>query len=108
MQVMELGSKAMLADPGGAAIGLWQPGLHQGYGDTDEYAGVMDGSAFLPEGVPSTWQVYFGAIDVDASLAQAVELGGQIVDAAQDIPFGRLAGLTDPTGAYLKLVGVPS
>jgi predicted enzyme related to lactoylglutathione lyase len=32
MQVGELGSMGMLADPGGAAIGLWQPGAHRGYG----------------------------------------------------------------------------
>ena len=32
MQVMELGSMALLADPGGAAIGVWQPGLHKGFG----------------------------------------------------------------------------
>ena len=23
---------AMVADPGGAAIGVWQPGLHKGFG----------------------------------------------------------------------------
>jgi uncharacterized protein len=32
MQVGDLGSMAMLADPGGAAVGLWQPGAHRGYG----------------------------------------------------------------------------
>ena len=32
MQVGELGSMGLLADPGGAAIGLWQPGTHHGYG----------------------------------------------------------------------------
>lgn len=156
VQVMELGTMAVLGDPGGAAIGLWQPALHTGYGlvaeagtpcwhelhtrdytaalefyrttfgwdtrvigDSDEfrytqlvvdgaeYAGVMDAAAFLPAGVPSSWMVYFGVPDVDAALAQVSELGGQVVDAATDTPFGRLAGVTDPTGAYLKLVAVP-
>lgn len=32
MQVMDLGSMAMMADPGGAAIGVWQPGTHKGFG----------------------------------------------------------------------------
>ncbi|MDO8363660.1 MAG: VOC family protein [Actinomycetota bacterium] len=30
MQVMELGSMAIVADPGFAAIGMWQPGTHKG------------------------------------------------------------------------------
>jgi predicted enzyme related to lactoylglutathione lyase len=30
--VMALGTMAMVADPGGAAIGIWQPGEHKGFG----------------------------------------------------------------------------
>jgi uncharacterized protein len=36
MQVGELGTMGLLADPGGAAIGLWQPGAHRGYGRVGE------------------------------------------------------------------------
>ena len=32
MDVMELGTMAMVTDAGGAAIGIWQPGLHRGFG----------------------------------------------------------------------------
>ncbi len=32
IQVGELGSMGLVADPGGAAVGLWQPGAHRGYG----------------------------------------------------------------------------
>ena len=32
MDVADLGTMAVVADPGGAAIGMWQPGLHQGFG----------------------------------------------------------------------------
>ena len=154
MQVMDLGSMAMVADPGGAAIGMWQPGVHKGFGilaedgapgyfelltrdyaasvafyqdvfgwdthvvsDTDDFrytglsgseqqlAGVMDASGFLPEGVPSHWSVYFGADDTDVAVAKAVSLGGSVVMAAEDTPYGRLATLADPTGALFKLVG---
>lgn len=31
MEVMDLGSMALVADAGGAAIGAWQPGLHHGF-----------------------------------------------------------------------------
>lgn len=73
-----------------------------------QYAGIMDASAFLPEGVPAHWSVYFGAADVDAVVARAVELGGRVVDAAQDTPYGRLATLADPNGAVFKLVTQPA
>ncbi len=157
MQVGPLGSMAMVADPGGAAVGLWQPGEHQGSGrnseagapcwfelhtrdyagvldfyrtaigwetrvlsDDDgfrytamavgdgEYAGVLDASGFLPEGAASTWQVYLGVADVDAALTDVVELGGSVLAAAEDTPFGRVAQIADPTGASIKIVGAPA
>ena len=150
--VMELGRMAMVADPGGAAIGIWQPGLHKGFGiwgepsspswfelhtraydasvqfyrdafkwdthaasDTPEFryttlgegdgqlAGIMDASAFMPEGVPATWSIYFGVEDADAALEKIGKLGGSTVQAAEDTPYGRLAIATDSTGAQFKL-----
>jgi predicted enzyme related to lactoylglutathione lyase len=68
-------------------------------------AGIMDASGFLPDGVPAHWSVYFGVDGTDASLAKIVELGGSIVMAAEDTPYGRLAAATDATGAQFKLVG---
>lgn len=157
MQVGSQGSMAILADPGGAAFGLWQPDEHRGFGldsepgapcwhelhtreyaavldfyrtvfgvqtrtmsdedsfrysalvaDDNEYAGVMDASGFLAEGAPSTWQVYLGVQDIDATLAQADELGATVLAAVEGSPFGRLAQIADPTGAPLKLVEVVS
>jgi predicted enzyme related to lactoylglutathione lyase len=153
MPVEDLGTMGFLVDSGGAAVGLWQPGTHQGFGlsaepgapawfelftrdydrtiafyqnvfswkthtmgDTPEFryttlegesgplAGVMDASAFLPEGVPAHWSVYFGTADTDATLAQVTSLGGTVVQPAEDTPYGRLATATDPTGAQFKLV----
>ena len=152
MPVLELGSMAVMADSGGAAIGAWQPGLHKGFGvvaepgapawfelhtrdydaaiqfytdvfgwdahavsDEPEFryttlgegenqqAGIMDATAFLPEGVPAHWSVYFQTEDADASLAKIGQLGGKIVLAAEDTPYGRLATAADPTGAVFKL-----
>ena len=154
MDVADLGTMAVISDPGGAAVGIWQPGAHRGFGvlnepgapswfelhtrdyqatatffrevfgwdthvmsDTPEFryttlkhgeswlAGIMDASSFLPDGVPAHWSVYFGVEDTDATLAKIVDLGGSIVMAAQDTPYGRLAAAADPTGAQLKLVG---
>ncbi|MDQ4009867.1 MAG: VOC family protein [Actinomycetota bacterium] len=153
MDVGDLGTMAVVSDPGGAGIGIWQPGRHQGFGvlselgapswfelhtrdyqatvafyrevfgwdthvmsDTPELryttlthgedwlAGIMDASGFLPEGVPAHWSVYFGVEDTDAALAKITDLGGSILMAARDTPYGRLAAAADPTGAQFKLV----
>jgi hypothetical protein len=72
--------------------------------DDGGLAGLMDGAGFLPEGVPSVWSLYIGVDDTDAAVARAVELGGSVVQPAEDTPYGRLAAITDATGAQLKLV----
>lgn len=153
MEIMELGSMAVVTDVGDAAIGIWQSGLHKGFNvlgepgapswfelhtrgyddsvqfyrdvfdwdthvasDTPEFryttlgegdaplAGIMDAAAFLPEGVPAHWSIYFGVEDADAALAKIVDLGGSIILTAEDTPHGRLAQAADPTGALFKLV----
>jgi uncharacterized protein len=152
MPVGDLGVMAMVGDPTGAAIGMWQPGQHRGgvvatsgapchwelhtrdydtalrfyekvfgWANVDrsnespdfryavlsvgdgENAGVMDASAFLPEGVPSHWSVYFAVDDVDSTLAEVERLGGKTVMPAETTPYGRLAVASDATGATFKL-----
>jgi hypothetical protein len=73
-------------------------------GEGEGVSGVMDASGFLPEGVPSHWKVYFGTDDTDVTLANIVKLGGTILEPAQDTPYGRLAGATDPMGGAFSLV----
>jgi predicted enzyme related to lactoylglutathione lyase len=153
MDVGDLGTMAVLIDTGGAAIGVWQPGLHKGFGvlaepgtpawfelftrdyessvdfyrnvfhwdthvvrDSPEFryttlgegegqmAGIMDASGFLPDGVPAYWSVYFAVDDTDAALATVIQLGGSIVAAAEDTPYGRVATASDPNGSQFKLV----
>ena len=49
---------------------------------------------------PPQWFSYIGTPDVDATVRQAVELGGKVMRPAQDIPtVGRFAFLNDPQGA---------
>jgi uncharacterized protein len=74
-----------------------------GEGD-DQLAGIMDAAAFLPEGVPAHWSIYFGVDDTDKALARIGELGGSTVTPAEDTPYGRLATAADSTGALFKLV----
>ena len=73
-----------------------------------EVAGVMDATAFLPEGVPAHWSVYWHTDDVDATAAQVTTLGGSVVAAAETTPYGKLATVADPAGAVFKLRTPPS
>ena len=156
MEVHELGSMAMIGDPGQASVGVWQPGVHKGFetggeigtpawfelhthdyaasvdfyrdvfawdthveSDIPEFryttlgrgenarAGIMDASAFLPAGAPGAWSIYFRVADTDAALDTVVELGGAIVQPAEDSPYGRLAQAADPTGTPFRLIAIP-
>lgn len=85
------------------------------FSDTDEYrctlqvaggadvAGIEEMSDDTPPGTPSSWEVYFAVDDLDATLAQVVELGGSVVLPAEETTFGRLAQVTDPTGASFRV-----
>jgi len=152
MEVADFGTMAVLMDPTGAAVGIWQPNTHKGSGivyetgapswfelhtrdydravafyrdvfgwDThtmsdsedlrytvqrdgeDQLAGIMDSTAFLPEGMPNYWTVYFGVDDADATIAQIQALGGSVIQPAEDTPYGRLATVADPSGASFRI-----
>lgn len=152
MEIPAKGHMAMLTDPSGAVVGLWQPIGHQGFNvvneagapvyhqlttrdygkaldfyrdvfgwhtdtvsDTDEFRystasfdgdallGVMDGTMFLADGVPSNWYFFLGAEDVDKTVQLVKENGGTVIRDAEDTPYGRLAAVADPTGAGFNL-----
>jgi len=153
MAIADNGSMAIVADPGQASVGVWQPGTQAGFevtgetgtpnwfelhtrdydasvafyrdvfkwdthtaSDTPEFryttlgegenqlAGIMDASQFMPEDGPASWSIYFGVDDTDAALERIVELGGKVIQPAEDTPYGRLAVAADPTGTLFKLV----
>jgi predicted enzyme related to lactoylglutathione lyase len=68
-----------------------------------ELAGVMDARAFLPEGQPAHWSIYWHTDDADATIATLEKLGGSVIVEVQDTPYGRLATVADPAGAVFKL-----
>jgi predicted enzyme related to lactoylglutathione lyase len=73
-----------------------------------ELAGIMDASAFLPDGVPSQWSIYWEVDDATATVAKVKALGGSVVMDVEDTPYGRLATVTDPAGAQFKLRTPPT
>ncbi|MDZ4267577.1 MAG: VOC family protein [Mycobacterium sp.] len=76
--------------------------------DGEALLGVMDGTAFIPEGAPSTWTFFLGADDVDKTVQLIVDNGGSVARAAEDTPWGRLAAVADPTGAGFNLSSLDS
>ena len=71
--------------------------------DEQAAAGIMDASAFLPEGVPAHWSVYFSVADTAAAVTRATELGATLVMGPDPSPFVTLATMADPTAALFKL-----
>lgn len=51
------------------------------------------------------WLAYFAVDDVDATVADALTVGGIVIGAPQDTPFGRTALLADPFGATFGVHG---
>jgi len=60
-------------------------------------AGIMDATGFLGD-EPARWQFYLQTPDTDETIARAVSIGGELVRAAEDTPYGRIATLMDPAG----------
>lgn len=81
-------------------------GYSQGLVDGDMVAGIMDAARALPEGAPSQWRVYLGVENTDAAVDTVIGLGGTLVDAAEDSPFGRIAGVADPLGDRFQIASV--
>ncbi len=55
--------------------------------------------------MPPTWGVYITVDDVEATAAQAQELGGQVLMPPMEIPnVGRFALLQDPQGATFCVI----
>ena len=102
MPVGELGSMAVLADVGQAAIGVWQPGLHRGFGVIGE-PGTPSWFELLTRDYASSLDFYrdvFGWTIVPAS--DTPEFRYSIFAQADD----QLAGVMDASG-FLP-AGVPS
>lgn len=64
--------------------------------------------AWYPEGTPSHWRAYFIVADADAAAEQVRQLGGTVLDGPMDTPFGRLATVADPAGAFFQIAQLPA
>jgi len=55
-------------------------------------------------GIPPVWTVYFAVADTDATVADAIARGAQVIAEPMDIPPGRMAVLSDPQGAMFNVI----
>jgi len=85
-------------------MGEGQPPYTQFQLDGQSIAGAWEMNAMVPADVPSYWQVYFGAADVDVAYGKALEAGGREMLPPQDFPGGRFAIVGDPQGASFGLL----
>jgi hypothetical protein len=58
---------------------------------------------FLPDDMPSYWVTYWEVADIDATTSEVTSLGGSVLEAPTDTPYGRMATVKDPAGAVFKL-----
>jgi hypothetical protein len=72
--------------------------------DGEQVAGII-GTPPEAEGTPPMWSLYVTVDDVDATVKQAVELGGKIIVEPRDIPqAGRFSVIEDPQGAVFQIM----
>lgn len=84
MPVGDLGAFAVVVDPGGAAIGLWQPGTHPGFGTVGE------------PGAPSWFELF--TRDFASVLDFYRDVFGWTVQVVSDTDEFRYATLVNATG----------
>ncbi|MBL9118489.1 MAG: VOC family protein [Phycisphaerae bacterium] len=71
--------------------------------DGKTVAGLMPMGDAFPLESPSHWLPYIAVQDVDAVCREVCPLGGRICCGPTDIPIGRFAVITDPTGGNVAL-----
>jgi predicted enzyme related to lactoylglutathione lyase len=65
--------------------------------------GMHDITNKVPDFVPAHWNVYFTVAELEASLKIVTEQGGKVLVPPVSIGVGRIAVISDPTGATLTL-----
>lgn len=85
---------------------MWSPeGTEPGENTAVGGRSVIDDS--LPAEMPGHFLVYFRVEDCDDTARRAAALGGRVRTAPYDIPYGRIAELTDDQGAAFAVLAEP-
>ncbi len=91
-------------------VGLFGWSYEESEGMPDRYLSIKNAGAnnggmreLTSPGAPPHWLVYFGAEDIDASLARVGELGGSVMSGPIDIGIAKFGVVQDPQGAVFAL-----
>jgi len=97
-----------------AAVFGWRPTAFEGGGpgqytvfenDGRGIGGCMTMPDMVPKEIPAYWLTYFIVDDADAAVSTATAQGGGVLAPAMDVPtVGRIAVLTDPSGAAFAII----
>jgi predicted enzyme related to lactoylglutathione lyase len=71
-------------------------------GTDEDEIGIMDSSAWLPEG-GAHWAIYWHVDDTAAAVDRVKGAGGAVTQGPDDTPYGVLTAATDPAGAAFKI-----
>ncbi len=74
---------------------------------TQELAGIMQIDPAWGNFHPQ-WVTYFLVANTDETAVVITQHGGKILGNIDDSPFGRLAAVMDPSGAYFKIIQPPT
>jgi predicted enzyme related to lactoylglutathione lyase len=89
---------------------------YEDLGDTDEFrytqfkradgetAGGFHHDLSIPEEAPNYWLTWFAVVDVDATAAQAQELGAQVLFPPTDSPYGRMSIFAGAQGEVFAVI----
>ena len=94
MAVGDLGVMGVMADPGGAVIGLWQPGEHTGFGH------------WMEPGAPGWFELY--TRDLDGSVAFYREVFGWETSVESDTPEFRYVTQVQGELQYAGIMDITS
>ncbi|WBL17859.1 VOC family protein [Citricoccus sp. NR2] len=64
--------------------------------------GLGDATGVMPEEAAG-WRIYLAVDSCDAAAKRIQDLGGRLLDGPVDSPFGRIATVSDPTGATFQI-----
>jgi uncharacterized protein len=73
-----------------------------------EVGGIGEYPEGTPAELPAAWATYFAVTDTDAAAAKVTELGGHVVQPANDTPYGRIAVVADDQGAVFSVITPPA
>ena len=66
--------------------------------------GIGEISTAQPAQAPANWSTYFAVDDTDGAVAKVSELGGAVIAAPWDTPYGRMAVVADDQGAVFSVM----